>query len=43
VSDWLFQIPKGPAMPNVMKVLKEEIARISRKEAKAGVTPIRLI
>ena len=28
-------------MPNVMKVLKEEIARISRKEVKAAVAPIR--
>ena len=28
-------------MPNVMKVLKDEISRISRKEAKAAVAPIR--
>ena len=28
-------------MPNVAKVLKEEIARISRKEAKAAIGPIR--
>ena len=28
-------------MPNVMKVLKEEISRISRKEAKAAVSPVR--
>ena len=28
-------------MPNVAKVLKEEISRISRKEAKAAVAPIR--
>ena len=28
-------------MPNVMKVLKDEISRISRKEAKAAVSPVR--
>jgi DNA-binding transcriptional regulator YiaG len=28
-------------MPNVMMVLKEEIARIARKEAKAAVAPVR--
>ena len=28
-------------MPNIARVLKEEIARISRKEAKAAVSPIR--
>ena len=28
-------------MPNVMKVLKDEISRISRKEAKAAVAPVR--
>ena len=28
-------------MPNIAKVLKEEIARIAKKEAKAAVTPIR--
>jgi DNA-binding transcriptional regulator YiaG len=28
-------------MPNIAKVLREEIARISRKEAKAAVTPVR--
>ena len=28
-------------MPNIAKVLKEEIARISRHEAKIAVTPIR--
>jgi DNA-binding transcriptional regulator YiaG len=28
-------------MPNIAKVLKEEISRISRKEAKAAVRPIR--
>jgi len=28
-------------MPNVAAVLKAEIARISRKEAKAAVSPIR--
>ena len=28
-------------MPNIARVLKEEISRISRKEAKAAVAPIR--
>ena len=28
-------------MPNIAKVLREEISRIARKEAKAAVTPIR--
>ena len=28
-------------MPNIAKVLKEEITRLSRKEAKAAVTPFR--
>ena len=28
-------------MPNLAKILKEEIARIARREAKAAVTPVR--
>ena len=28
-------------MPNIAKIFREEIARISRKEAKAAVTPVR--
>jgi DNA-binding transcriptional regulator YiaG len=32
---------KGNIMPNVAKVLREEITRLARKEAKAAVAPIR--
>jgi DNA-binding transcriptional regulator YiaG len=34
-------VKKGHAMPNVAKVLKEEISRIARKEAKVAVASIR--
>ena len=32
---------KGAIMPNIAKVLREEISRISRHEAKVAVTPVR--
>ena len=41
MADSPFSPRKDTPMPNIAKVLKEEISRIARKEARAAVAPVR--